>query len=356
MKLNANNERTKRAYRIFLKEADGKAETTIEQIMKAIERYETFTSRADFGTFDQRKAVQFKDQMAAQELAKATILSTVKALKRFFGWLSHQSGYRSRIRRNDIEYLNLADRDIRAAKAPADRPFPSLDQVRKAFSAMPNETTISNRNRAVFALLGLTGIRDGALVTLKLKHFNESELRILQNPNEVATKNAKRIDTFLINLAPELNEALTDWKRHLIEVELFGPSDPLFPKTMVGHDQNDCFVAQGITRGHWASAQSVRDIVKSAFEAVSLPYFHPHTFRHMLVVQAFKHCRTPEQLKAWSQNFGHEDVLTTLRSYGKIDLNRQRQILQSVGQESRDENQPLTLKDLRLLKEALISA
>lgn len=353
MKLNAKNERIKRAYRIFLKEADGKADATIEQIMKAIERYEACTSRADFGTFDQRKAVRFKDHMAAQELAKATILSTVTALKRFFGWLSHQSGYRSRIRRTDIEYLNLADRDIRAAKAPADRPAPSLDQVRKAFAGMPTKTTIDRRDRAVFALLGLTGIRDGALITLKLKHFNETDLRILQNPNEVATKNAKRIDTFLIDIASELKAALIDWKHHLVEKELFSPTDPLFPKTAIGQDRNDCFVAVGLSREHWASAQSVRNLVKAAFEAVGLPYFHPHTFRHMLVEQAYRLCRTPEQFKAWSQNFGHEDVLTTLRSYGKIDLQRQRQILQSIGQEFLDENQPLTLKDLKLLKEVL---
>jgi hypothetical protein len=25
-------------------------------------------------------------------------------------------------------------------------------------------------------------------------------------------------------------------------------------------------------------------------------------------------CRTPEELKAWSQNLGHEDVMTTFRS------------------------------------------
>jgi hypothetical protein len=66
----------------------------------------------------------------------------------------------------------------------------------------------------------------------------------------------------------------------------------------------------------------------------------------MLVEQAYRHCRTPEQFKAWSQNFGHEDVLTTLRSYGKIDLRRQREILQSIEQADCDENRPVTMKDL----------
>lgn len=346
MKLNAKNERIKRAYRIFLKEADGKADASVEQLMKAIERYEAFTHRADFGTFDQRKAVRFKDHMASQELAKATILSTVKALKRFFGWLSQQAGFRSLVRRTDIEYFNLAERDVRAAKSPADRCVPTLEQVRKAFAAMPCETSIDRRNRAIIALLGLTGIRDGALITLKLKHFSETNLRILQNPNEVATKNAKRIDTFLIDIAPELTAELIAWRSHLAEELLYSLNDPLFPKTAMGQDHNDCFVAAGLTREHWASAQSVRNVVKGSFEAAGLPYFHPHTFRHMLVQQAYRHCRTPEQLKAWSQNFGHEDVLTTLRSYGKVDLERQRQILQSIGQPSSDDDRPVTMRDL----------
>jgi integrase len=346
MKLNAKNERIKRFYRIFLKEADGKAEASIEQVMKAVERYETFTRKADFGTFDQRKAVRFKDHMASQELAKATIFSTVKALKRFFGWLGQQQGFRSRIRRTDIEYLNLADRDVRAAKSPSDRAVPTLEQVRQVFAAMPCDSSIDRRNRAIIAILGLTGIRDGALITLKLKHFSDADLRILQNPNEVATKNAKRIDTFLIDVAPELKAELIAWKKYLVEERLFSPTDPLFPKTALGHDHNDCFIALSLTRDHWASAQPVRNVVKASFESAGLPYFHPHTFRHMLVEQAYRHCETPEQFKAWSQNFGHEDVLTTLRSYGRIDLQRQRAILQSIGGGSSDDNRPVTMKDL----------
>jgi hypothetical protein len=34
-------------------------------------------------------------------------------------------------------------------------------------------------------------------------------------------------------------------------------------------------------------------------------------------------CRTPEQFKAWSQNLGHEGVLTTFKSYGQLGAERQ---------------------------------
>ena len=103
-KRNPKNERIKRQYREFLKHADGKAEATIRQV-ETIQRYEGFTSSADFATFDQGRARAFKGHLVERGLSKATMLSSVTALKRFFGWLAHQPGYKSRIAITDIEYL-----------------------------------------------------------------------------------------------------------------------------------------------------------------------------------------------------------------------------------------------------------
>ena len=38
-------------------------------------------------------------------------------------------------------------------------------------------------------------------------------------------------------------------------------------------------------------------------------------------------CQTPEQFKAWSQNLGHEGVLTTFTSYGAVTSRRQREVI-----------------------------
>ena len=43
---------------------------------------------------------------------------------------------------------------------------------------------------------------------------------------------------------------------------------------------------------------------------------------------------TPEELKAWSQNLGHEDVMTTLRSYGEVPSPRQAEIIRNLHQAS----------------------
>jgi hypothetical protein len=42
-------------------------------------------------------------------------------------------------------------------------------------------------------------------------------------------------------------------------------------------------------------------------------------------------CQTPEQFKAWSQNLGHEGVLTTLFAYGTVSEGRQRDIMTGFG-------------------------
>ena len=37
----------------------------------------------------------------------------------------------------------------------------------------------------------------------------------------------------------------------------------------------------------------------------------------------------PEEMKAWSQNLGHADVLTTFTSYGEVPLHRQKELIES---------------------------
>lgn len=42
-------------------------------------------------------------------------------------------------------------------------------------------------------------------------------------------------------------------------------------------------------------------------------------------------CRTPEEFKAWSQNLGHEQVLTTFSSYGEMAAAGQAGIIHELG-------------------------
>ena len=39
----------------------------------------------------------------------------------------------------------------------------------------------------------------------------------------------------------------------------------------------------------------------------------------------------PEEFKAWSQNLGHEQVLTTFSSYGQVAQDRQAELIRGLG-------------------------
>jgi integrase/recombinase XerD len=103
--------------------------------------------------------------------------------------------------------------------------------------------------------------------------------------------------------------------------------------TKLGHDENQSFIALGIEPQCWATATPIRQIFKEAFQDAGLPYFHPHLFRTTLTHQGQQVCRTPEQFKAWSQNLGHDDPLTTFTSYGKIDPYRQGEVIKGLSRQ-----------------------
>jgi hypothetical protein len=69
---------------------------------------------------------------------------------------------------------------------------------------------------------------------------------------------------------------------------------------------------------------------REAFTAASLPYFNPHSLRNTLVQLGQTLCKTPEEYKAWSQNLGYEEVLTTFRSYGAVGTRRQGEIIREL--------------------------
>jgi len=73
-------------------------------------------------------------------------------------------------------------------------------------------------------------------------------------------------------------------------------------------------------------------IFREAFINAGLTYFHPHSFRNTLVRLGQSVCQSPEEFKAWSQNLGHEKVLTTFSSYGEVGCERQGEIIRGLAE------------------------
>ena len=173
------NERIKRAYFTYLAEAKGFSEATLDAVAKALNRFETYTKFRDFKAFHIEQARGFKASLADQtsvrtkdRLSKATLYATLTILKRFFIWLAGQPGYKSKILYSDAEYFNLSAKETRIAKAHREARVPTLEQIRYVIRTMPTGTEIERRDRTLVAFTILTGARDGAIASLKLKHID----------------------------------------------------------------------------------------------------------------------------------------------------------------------------------------
>lgn len=334
---NAQNERLKRRYLEYMREARGQSEASLDAIGKALNRFEVYTRFKDFRAFHIAQATGFKAHLADQtsdrtgeRLSKATLHSTLAALKNFFHWLAGQQGFRKRLSYSDADYFNLSEKDARIAKARRERPGPTLEQVRHVLCCMPAQTDIERRDRALIAFAILTGVRDGALASLKLKHVDPVEGRVEQDAREVKTKFSKTMTTYFFPVGDDIREIVTEWVEWLRTEKLWGLNDPLFPATRIIVGQSGGFETAGLDRKHWSNAGSIRKIFRTAFEAAGLPYHNPHSFRNTLTLIGATRCDTLEAFKAWSQNLGHESMVTTLGSYGTISRDRQAEIIRSL--------------------------
>ena len=335
-KRHPENEKVKRNYLQFLRDVKGRDESSIDQVTKALERFDDYNRRRDFGKFHIQQARGFKAHLMAQRniktgepLSASTVVSTLGMLKAFFIWLSGEACY-SRVKQADAEYFNPPDNLARVATARRHKPCASLKQIRAVLDAMPTTTEIERRDRALVAFTILTGARDRAIVSFRLKDIDLEHKLLEQDARHARTKGAKTFTTWIFPVGADIEKVVTEWVTFLRSEKGFGPEDPIFPKTHVGNGPDLQFQVNGLERAPWANANPVRAIFKDAFARAGLPYFNPHSFRNSLVQLAYELKLTAEQFKAWSQNLGHDDCLTTFSSYGTLPPHRQAEIIRGL--------------------------
>jgi integrase len=328
------NERAKRDYVFFLEETEGLDEKSTDKVLAAIRKFEESTGFKPFHKFRIEQAARFKRDLnraknprTGKPLSYSTVDSTLALVRKFFVWLAGQSGYRSKFSYSDAAYFKNNRKDARRAHTQRNVPHPSIDAALRAFQAMANETEVERRDKALFALLMLTGARVGAVATLKLKHVNILECHVRQDAREVATKNAKDIDSWFFPVNADYLECFNAWVDYLRAEKLFGPEDALFPKSRAGYKAGEGFANLGLSREGYSGTTKLNQIIRTAFAQVQLPEYTPHSFRKTLFLFGTELCQTLEEIKAWSRNLGHENLATSYNSYLPMSRERQREIL-----------------------------
>ena len=325
--------RIKRKYLVWLREAKGLSAASVDKAAAAVDLYTDWLPGGDLRLFHSEKALSFKRYLAARKTARgqpvsaATNNGILRELRGLFCWLADQPGLRSRIRHVDAAWFSPDRRSEQARHGELWKPHPSPEQMAHVIRSMPQRSVFERRDQALMAFLFLTGAREQTAMSVRLGHVDLSNRCVHFNGRLVDTKFGKRFSTAFFPVGKSFETILTEWMRELRETHLWGPTDPLFPKAAMGLGPTGGFMAVGLAREPWCSPARVVKIFKSAFETVGLPPFGPHSVRRTLVQLAQAHCRTPEQFKAWSQNLGHDDVLTTFISYGSVATGRQMELI-----------------------------
>jgi len=331
------NERTKRQYRRYLKEGKGLDPKTIEHHVRHIIRFEEHIGFQDFRIFDDEIAVKFKNALRAETsnltgrvLTVATITPILNHLKNFMIWLRSQSGYKSHIRYDDIEYLTLSRKEVRAGGAGLARSKPTMEECRQSFITMPTDSLADLRDRALFAMLMLTGARIDALTTLRIKHVNLDECFIEQCGAEMRTKNSKTFRTHFFPVSDIYLNELKRWYRHLREIEVFGFEDPVFPKKCYWTRGVE-FDKGGLTREFYSTGSMLSKTISDTFQRAVGRRYGPYAYRKTLATWATERAETRFEAKIVSLNLGHSRLVTTDECYVHPSEAQRREGIRNLG-------------------------
>lgn len=334
---NIKNLKIKRKYYKYLTGCEGLSEASINKIESSLAKYEEFTKNEDYGRYNSDKAINYKKWLAVSKftgkaLSVASYHNYLRSLRKFFTWLSSQPGYKRKFIITEINYLKTLKSEDRIALQESFKEYPSLNEVLDLTKSIEIQNEVDLRDRAIISFAALTGMRDSAIASLPLGCIDQKNLIVYQDPKKgVKTKFSKYIVSKIFNFDDELLQFFKEWLTFLKDKN-FSAKDPLFPRSKIKKIGNDlCFQkADAIEPIFWQGAGRLRDIFQSRALAAGMKYYHPHTFRALAIDLAITGCKDGRDLKAVSQNFGHENVLTTLGSYAAYNPKRLMEVLDKI--------------------------
>ncbi|MBU2329489.1 MAG: site-specific integrase [Alphaproteobacteria bacterium] len=294
---------------------------TIDGILRHIWQFERRTGSVDFRSVTRKMIEEFKDELISKSeksgregLSASTIVHTFGDLKAFFMWLSTQDGYKRSITARIYNHFNSPRHLVELAGAAAQKFVPSSDEIRMVLEVMPCQTPAQLRDRAILAALFLFGVRDGALVSLRLKHVDIDCRQLFQDAREVNTKFSKTSVVDWFPVGDDMECIVTDW---IATLRSMGAQDDalLFPKTPF----KPWIGCHNVEFNVPTSKKQVREVLRKAAAAAGVPYFKPHAVRSTVAKLCDEWATSLRDMKALSQNLGHEQISTTSKYYGDVE-------------------------------------
>lgn len=316
-------------YQMHVKEARGLHEKTVNAILHDIWQFINLAGDVDFREIGVEAISGYKAQLQGEggsgEVRSAkTIVNAFAHLKDFFEWLPRQKGYQS-IPAHLYEYFTPPNRLTNIARAPVPKTFPSPEDIRTVVEAMPSNTFLERRNRAMLAFTYLSGARGSALISFAIKHVDIDRRAVDQLARDVETKKSKTFRSDWFPVGDLYERIVIEWIDEL-KYQGADPDTPLFPR------------GPRYEFGHKAKQgwQRVKDkglagrIFEAAANDAGVNRFTPHRVRDTIAFAIPSWALSMEDYKALSQCFGHDDLKTTMDYYGAISEERQHQLISQM--------------------------
>lgn len=319
-------------WQIYAGRNDGK---TVDAHLAAIREFEVFIAGKAFETATMKDVAAYRDDLirrgttdcGTERLSTSSIRHKASHLASFFTWLCMQDGCR-RMKRDIPSYFALPRRLMAKALSSEIKPYPTMDESVRMTTDMPARTLIDRRDRTIVAMAFVSGLRAGALISLRRKHLQIDGKCVEQNAQQMRAKNGKsyRVDWF--PRTEPMQVIVIAWCEELAgmgfeaEDTLFPAADQLRPRdnsNLLGHTTID--------------PMKTESVVSAAFKKASKGIgadFTPHSARHCLKALGDQLCTTAERRKAWSLNLGHASEITTEVYYGKMTEQHRKGVLSEL--------------------------
>lgn len=318
------NEQAKRGFFEHLRGAKGFSEDSVNDYADAIGQWQVFSDGEDFASFDKSKAGAYCEWLIRRgtktsdgTLKPATRYHYLRRVKEFFLWLAAQPEYSQKLTKGDADFLRISKKDMQIVLSGTTKAMPTLEEVQKVIGSIEPTNEIAMRDRALISFALITGCRITAIISLKMKSFDKATHRIFQNPADgVRTKNSKSIITTFFPIGwDEPRRYFLEWYEYL-ESKGFAPDDPIFPATSSEISTKKAYSKESISRSFWSGSSSARKVFEKRCENAGVKYYHPHSYRHLVVSLMSKMRLTEEEKRAISLTLGHENIGTTFGAYG----------------------------------------
>jgi integrase len=317
-------------------EAQGRKSGTIKKAENALKHWDDFTNNKAYKkTLLPDTICSFKDNLRApdkdgHERSPGTVSDILLQLKPFFHWLSEQPGYKSVIQKSNLQYFNPNQDEKNYRYYREVREYPTQQQVMQLYRSVNPVSLPDQRDKALIAFMYLSGLRIDTIASLTIGSFDSRSLRVDQNPNKgIRTKFSKHTVSYVFEFDDDLTKTIRDWHA-LLKEKGFGNSDPLFPKAAMEKEGLSYTNSTDICKEPITSSR-LRKIIKERFKEANLPYFNPHSFRHAAVGNAIANADNAEEIKAISQNMGHESVIHIFNTYGKLPEKTLQNCIKNIG-------------------------